>query len=80
MTKNNGSITQKFFKIGVLGLVACTMALGLGGAALAGDSSPQEREWVEEFRNEPSHEIVWTSEQLQEGARNAYDRQLNHEK
>ncbi|MDL2264158.1 hypothetical protein LJC31_05850 [Synergistaceae bacterium OttesenSCG-928-I11] len=62
------SKTSKFARVCMLGLIGCLMALGAMGTASAGDTMPGERAAMEEFNRIPSKQIVWSSEELREGA------------
>lgn len=71
------SKANKFFKVSMLGLAASFAAVGMAGPASAADLSPLERAKYEEWRNAPRQEIVWTSEELREGAE--YAKRLDSE-
>lgn len=62
------SKTNKFARVCMLGLVGCLMALGAVGTAGAESMTPEERAQMEEFNRMPSQQIVWSPEELREGA------------
>lgn len=70
---------KNIVKSGVFGLLACFLAFGMLAPALASDDrSPGEFAMLEEFHRTPYKQIVWTPDELREGAERAQI--LNREK